>query len=233
MDIFVVGSAGSGKSTLVKGFSEFLKEKGYDVKCVNLDPATDPVYDAHADVRMYVRVEDVMRTFGLGVNGALLKSMEIASKHTRMLKVEGDFVLYDTPGQMELFIFSREGREFVMELAGNFAASIFLMDLSLLQDAESFLSAVLQNVIVSLRLSLPSLTVFTKSDVADVDIKKVMGKIYRTEGVLAELLEKVVDFIEYTTIPYRILKVSNIKKTGYDELFSALNELFCSCGDMS
>ncbi len=233
MDIFVVGSAGSGKSTLVKGFSEFLKEKGYDVKCVNLDPATDPVYDAHADVRMYVRVEDVMRTFGLGVNGALLKSMEIASKHTRMLKVEGDFVLYDTPGQMELFIFSREGREFVMELAGNFAASIFLMDLSLLQDAESFLSAVLQNVIVSLRLSLPSHTVFTKSDVADVDIKKVMGKIYRTEGVLAELLEKVVDFIEYTTIPYRILKVSNIKKTGYDELFSALNELFCSCGDMS
>ncbi len=233
MDIFVVGSAGSGKSTLVRGFSEFLRDKGYDVKCVNLDPASKPAYEAQADIRDYVRVEDVMREFELGVNGALLKSVEIGLRYAKKLKTMGDFVLYDTPGQMELFIFSKEGREFVKELSGSFAASLFLMDLSLLQDAESFMSAVLQNVIVSLRLSLPSLTVFTKSDLADIDVRMMMDEIYKAEGVLAELLEKVVDFIEYTTVPYRILKVSNVKKTGYEELFSAINELFCSCGDIS
>ncbi len=233
MDIFVVGSAGSGKSTLVRGFSEFLRDRGYDVKCVNLDPASKPTYKAQADIRDYVRVEDVMKEFELGVNGALLKSVEIGLRYAKKLKTMGDFVLYDTPGQMELFIFSKEGREFVKELSGSFAASLLLMDLSLLQDAESFMSAVLQNVIVSLRLSLPSLTVFTKSDLADIDVRMMMDEIYKAEGVLAELLEKVVDFIEYTTVPYRILKVSNVKKTGYEELFSAINELFCSCGDIS
>ena len=40
-------------------------------------------------------------------------------------------------------------------------------------------------------------------------------EIYRSEGVLAELLEKVLFFVEYTTIPYRVIKISNLKKTGF------------------
>ncbi|WP_456467651.1 PRK13768 family protein [Archaeoglobus sp.] len=233
MEIFVIGSAGSGKSTFVRSFSEFLREKGYKVSCVNLDPASDPIFRADADIRDYVRTEDVMRNYGLGVNGALLKSVELGLEFAERLKREADYVLYDTPGQMELFIFSKEGRKFVEKLSGSFTAALFLMDMTLVQDAESFLSAVLQDVIVSLRLSLPTLTVFTKVDVADSDINAMVDDISKKEGVLAELLEKIVEFIEYTTIPYRPIKVSNVKKTGYEELLSAINELFCACGDIS
>ena len=118
-------------------------------------------------------------------------------------------------------------------LSTTFTSAVFLVDMTLIRDVESFLSAVLQNVIVSLRLSLPTLTAFTKLDIADYDLEEMAGKIRESEGVLAELLEKVVDFIEYTTIPYRPIKISNIKKTGYEELFSAINELFCACGDIS
>jgi len=233
MEIFVIGSAGSGKSTFVRSFSEFLREKGYKVSCVNLDPASDPIFRADADIRDYVRTEDVMRNYGLGVNGALLKSVELGLEFAERLKREADYVLYDTPGQMELFIFSKEGRKFVEKLSGSFTAALFLMDMTLVQDAESFLSAVLQDVIVSLRLSLPTLTVFTKVDVADSDINAMVDDISKKEGVLAELLERIVEFIEYTTIPYRPIKVSNVKKTGYEELLSAINELFCACGDIS
>ncbi len=233
MEIFVIGSAGSGKSTFVRSFSEFLREKGYKVSCVNLDPASDPIFRADADIRDYVRTEDVMRNYGLGVNGALLKSVELGLEFAERLKREADYVLYDTPGQMELFIFSKEGRKFVEKLSGSFTAALFLMDMTLVQDVESFLSAVLQDVIVSLRLSLPTLTVFTKVDVADSDINAMVDDISKKEGVLAELLEKIVEFIEYTTIPYRPIKVSNVKKTGYEELLSAINELFCACGDIS
>ena len=80
MNVIVVGPAGSGKSTFVKSFSEFLKDD-YDVKTVNLDPASDPIYDAHADVREFVRTEEVMRDFNLGINGALIKSMDLALQH--------------------------------------------------------------------------------------------------------------------------------------------------------
>jgi len=55
MEIFVAGPAGSGKSTFVKSYSELLGEKGYSVCCVNLDPATEPLYDASKDIREYVK----------------------------------------------------------------------------------------------------------------------------------------------------------------------------------
>lgn len=233
MELFVLGCAGSGKSSFVKSFSEFLLEKGYEVRCVNLDPASEPVYRANRDIREYVKTEDVMRKFKLGVNGALIKSVELAAEYAEKLKEEGDFVLYDTPGQLELFIYSEAGRKFVESLSETFSASLFLVDLTMLVDPESLLSAIMQNVIVTLRLSLPSLTVFTKSDVADADVSAMITELRKREGVLAEMLEKVVGFIELTTIPYRPIKISNVKKTGYDELFSAINELFCACGDIS
>jgi GTPase SAR1 family protein len=96
MNIVVIGPAGSGKSTFVKNFSEYLKD--YDVKVVNLDPASDPIYKADRDVRKFVKTEDVMRKYGLGINGALLKSIDLALEHMDKLLVEGDFVIYDTPG---------------------------------------------------------------------------------------------------------------------------------------
>jgi len=89
MEIFVIGSAGSGKSTFVKNFSKFLSEKGYEVKCVNLDPASDPIYKTDADIREYVRTEDIMARYKMDVNGALLKSIELGLKFVGKLKKEG------------------------------------------------------------------------------------------------------------------------------------------------
>ncbi len=233
MRVFVIGPAGSGKSTFVGEFSSYLREKGFDVRCVNLDPATEPTYPADADIRQFVRTEEVMRQFRLGINGALIKSIEMVADYAEELKCDGDFVLYDTPGQMELFIYSEAGRRLVEKMSSGFTSALFLMDLTIISDAESFLSAVLQNVVVSLRLSLPTLTVFTKADAADVDIKALTEGISKHSGVLAELLERVVFFIEYTTIPYRPIKVSNLTWSGFEDVFAAINELFCACGDIS
>ncbi|MBO8178922.1 MAG: ATP/GTP-binding protein [Archaeoglobus sp.] len=233
MEIFVLGCAGSGKSTFVKNFSEYLEEKGYRVDCVNLDPASEPIYRTSKDIREFVKTEHVMDEYRLGINGALIKSVEIAANYANKLKCSGEFVLYDTPGQLELFIYSLAGRKFVEELSSTFSMSIFLVDSTLITDPESLLSAVMQNAVVSLRLNLPSLTVFTKTDVSEIDVTSLLNELRMKEGVLAELMEKVVDFIEVTSIPYRLIKISNLKKTGYDNLFSAVNELFCSCGDIS
>jgi len=67
----------------------------------------------------------------------------------------------------------------------------------------------MQNVVVSLRLNLPSLTVFTKTDVSEISVTSLLHELRGREGMLAELMEKVVDFIELTTIPYRPIKISN------------------------
>ncbi|HID43423.1 MAG TPA: GTPase, partial [Archaeoglobaceae archaeon] len=117
MNLIVLGPAGSGKSTFVKSFSGYLKDKDYDVKSVNLDSASDPIFEATADIREFVRAEDVMREYRLGINGALIKSMEIAVESIDNILVEGEFVLYDTPGQMELFLYSKEGLRIVEKIS--------------------------------------------------------------------------------------------------------------------
>lgn len=235
MNLIVLGPAGSGKSTFVKSYSEYLREKDYEVKTVNLDPASDPVFDADVDIREFVRTEEIMHEYRLGVNGALIKSMEIAVRNISNILVKGDFVLYDTPGQMELFLYLREGLRFIEEISANlWTAGIFIVDAAVASTPENFISILAQNAVISLRTALPTLTVLNKIDIADfnLDLEKIRRGISEG-GVLSELLEKLIIFMEHTTVPYRPVKISSVTREGFDDVFSAINELFCSCGDIS
>jgi len=233
MKIFVLGPAGCGKSSFVKAFSEYLREMDLDVKCVNLDPATDPIFDASVDIRNFVKTEEIMEKFKLGINGALIKSMEESLKHIENLNLSGDYILYDTPGQMEIFVYSQSGVKMVEKLSDQTTLGLFLIDSALIADAENFLSAIMQNAIVSLRLSIPTATIITKSDIVDVDIERIRKEISRKDTVLAELLEKTTHFIEYTTLSQRIVKISSLKKSGFSDVYSLIKEMFCTCGDVS
>ncbi len=232
MRVFVIGTAGSGKSTLVKEFGEFLKNN-YDVKLVNLDPASDPIYPADLDIRKFVRTEELMKRYGLGINGALLKSVELMLDFVEDFRVSADFVLYDTPGQMELFIYSESGIEFVRRISDKFTAGVFMLDSTMVKTPENFVSAILQNVVVALRLSIPTIAVFSKTDLCDLRTEEILKELKVKTGVLAELMEKITPILDYSTIKYRTLKVSSVKKTGFEDLLSSLRELFCACGDLS
>jgi len=235
MNIIVIGPAGSGKSTFVKSFSECLKDD-YDVKTVNLDPASDPIYDASADIREFIKTEDIMKEYNLGINGALIKSMELALQHIDKLILKGDYVLYDTPGQMELFLYLKAGIEIAKKIAeSDWTVGIFIVDSEVASTPENFVSILAQNAVISLRMAVPTITVFNKCDVIDIyytpsNLKEILDKV---EGTLAELIEKLFDFIEYTTVRYRIVKISSTKMVGFDEVLSVINEVFCSCGDIS
>lgn len=233
MQIFVLGPAGSGKSTFVREFSKFLISLGYEVKCVNLDPASEPIYKADVDVRDYVRTEIVMLEYGLGINGAMLKSIDFMLEFSYKLKMDAEFVLYDTPGQMEVFIYSESGLDLVERLKGVQTCGIFLIDSGMVRTPENLASAILQNVVVMLRLGIPTLTVITKSDLWDIDVKNIMAKIKSEKGVLSEIMENLTPLFEYTSLRYRTLKISSVKKSGFEDLLSALRELFCACGDLS
>ena len=233
MNIIVIGPAASGKSVFVKSFKEFLIRKGYNAKAINLDPATNPIYEADRDIRKFVKTEEVMEKYKLGINGALMKSVEIAGEHIEDLVVEGDFVLFDTPGQMELFIYSKAGEKIVENLP-EFKCCIFLVDSEIALNPENFVSILMQNVIVSLRTSLPTLTVFNKSDLVKLkNYDDIMEELKNKAGVLAELLEKTLFFFKYTSLPYKQISISALNKTGFEDVFDAINELFCSCGDIS
>ena len=77
MFVIVIGPAAAGKTSLAIK----LAENGI---LINLDPATS--IDADIDIRKWIRVEDVQKKYSLGINGALLKSMELISENNEWIK---------------------------------------------------------------------------------------------------------------------------------------------------
>lgn len=80
-------------------------------KCsvVNLDPANDNTnYECAIDVRDLVKLEEIMKDDGLGPNGGILYAMEELEHNIEWLEkglssLGEDYVLFDCPGQVELF----------------------------------------------------------------------------------------------------------------------------------
>ncbi len=76
--IFVLGTAGSGKSELTGVFTRWLELQGENAMAVNLDPGAISIpYSANVDVRDYIRVESLMEEYGLGPNGGLMLASEM------------------------------------------------------------------------------------------------------------------------------------------------------------
>ena len=100
---------GSGKTTLCDGMQQFLGAIGRKCSVVNLDPANDHVsYPCALDVRDLVTLEDVMEKEELGPNGGVLYALEELEENWEWLEdglkeLGQDYVLFDCPGQVELF----------------------------------------------------------------------------------------------------------------------------------
>ena len=105
----VVGPPGAGKSTYCDGMQQFMGAIGRKASVVNLDPANDKTpYEAAVDVRDLVTLEEIMKDDELGPNGAVLYALEELEQNidwlTEQLKSLGeDYLLFDCPGQVELF----------------------------------------------------------------------------------------------------------------------------------
>ena len=71
INIFFVGTAGSGKSTLTHTFQSWMNSLGLDAITVNLDPGVDYLmYTPDIDIREWVSLTEIMKTHNLGPNGA-------------------------------------------------------------------------------------------------------------------------------------------------------------------
>ena len=232
MNLIVLGAAGSGKTLFTENFGEYLSELGYSVRRVNLDPASRPRYEADRDIREFIRTEEVMEREKLGINGALIRSAELSIEYLDEVILDADYVIYDTPGQLELFIFTNFGVELVKRL-GSFTVGIFLVDSSRIINPNQYAAMVSQSAVITLLLQIPVLTVFNKSDLHELMEFDFYKKELEKEGVLGEFFDNLLRFIEGTSVIYRPLKISAKNFEGFDELLNVINEVFCSCGDLS
>ncbi|KEF55525.1 uncharacterized protein A1O9_08275 [Exophiala aquamarina CBS 119918] len=107
----VIGPPGAGKSTYCNGMQQFMGAIGRKCSIVNLDPANDRTsYSAAVDVRDLVTLESIMDDDDtrLGPNGGVLFALEELEENyvwleDRLAALGDDYVLFDCPGQVELF----------------------------------------------------------------------------------------------------------------------------------
>ena len=122
--IYLVGTAGSGKSTLTGVLADWMQDAKLSVATVNLDPGVLHLsYGPDVDIRDYLSLQGVMEKYNLGPNGGLIASIDLMSAHIDKIQNEidelgADFILLDTPGQIELFAFRDTGPLIVSSLGG-------------------------------------------------------------------------------------------------------------------
>ena len=91
---------------------------------VNLDPGNDVLpYECAVDVMELISLEDAMEELGLGPNGGLVYCMEYLEKNLDWLEEKisaecaGKYVLFDCPGQVELFTHHHSMRNIAEKLS--------------------------------------------------------------------------------------------------------------------
>lgn len=169
--IYFVGTAGSGKSTLVKAYKEWLENSGIDSIIINLDPGVDGLpYEADIDIREWVALDEVMQEYGLGPNGAQIVAADLMAVNIRKITeilepIKTTYVLVDTPGQLELFAFRESSKAIVESFGSDRSMVLYLSDPLLCKTSNGFVSNMVLSSLVQFRLGLPTLNILTKSDV--------------------------------------------------------------------
>ena len=178
--IFIVGTAGSGKSLLTSKIHEYYTRNGAFSAILNLDPGVESLpYSCDIDVRDYVDIVSIMKQYDLGPNGALIMTNDlIASKidsiQDEIDEVNPDYLLIDTPGQIELFAYRASGKFLVQNLRIDEKMSIFLFDGALITSPINFVSIALLATSIKLRLGLPAINVLTKTDLIGKKLKDIL-----------------------------------------------------------
>ena len=171
--IFVVGTAGAGKSSLVTAYQRWARFLEVDVMAINLDPGAERVhYDPEFDVRDLVSLSDVMSEYDLGPNGAQILAADLVASQAedvfeQIEGLSGDMLIVDTPGQVELFAFREASSHLVDVLGHGRACLIFLFDPMLSRTPSGFVSQMLLSSIVHFRLGLPTANFLSKTDLLE------------------------------------------------------------------
>lgn len=142
--------------------------------CLSVDPAAEEfTYPVSVDIRELISLEDAMVELDLGPNGALLYCMEYMEENLQdWLQDElgsygdDDYLLFDCPGQIELYSHLSVFQTFVQELKldGWNVGCIYCLDSQFMEDSAKYISGCLTALSSMIQLELPHLNVLTKVD---------------------------------------------------------------------
>ncbi|PVV01231.1 hypothetical protein BB560_004360 [Smittium megazygosporum] len=212
---------------------------------VNLDPGNDNItYECSINIDDLITLEDVQTEFKLGPNGAMMYCMEYLEKNISWLIEElktykDSYLLFDFPGQVELFTHHKSVRNIIkiLENHNHRLTCIHLVDSSYCIDATKYISVLMTSLTTMMMLELPQINVFSKIDLLQnlgkldfnleyytqvMDLSYLLyhlnqsstEKYYKLNGALCELIE------EFNLVGFQTLCI-----TDKHSVFNLLKEI--------
>lgn len=238
--IFIVGTAGSGKSLLSSKINEYYTKNGAFTAILNLDPGVEDLpYACDIDVRDHIDIVSIMKQYELGPNGALIMANDlIASKideiRDQIEKVNPDYLIIDTPGQIELFAYRTSGSFLIDNLTQEEKMNIFLFDGALINTPVNFVSMALLATSIKLRLNLPTINALTKRDLIGDKLNEILRwstNLASLENAIAKeadgdtysLTTNILRGLNRSGFAQGLIPVSNVTGEGMVNLESALS----------
>lgn len=196
----VIGPAGSGKSTYCSSLYQHCEATRRSINIVNLDPAAENFnYPVAMDIRELISLEDVMEDLGLGPNGGLIYCMEHLEENldtwlTEELDnyLDDDYLVFDCPGQIELFSHVPVLKNFVEHLKRKDfnVCAVYLLDSQFMTDVTKFISGCMSSLSAMVQLELPHVNILSKMDLVKNkrDVEKYLNP--EPQMLLAELNQR-------------------------------------------
>jgi len=239
--IFVTGTAGSGKSMLTSRILEYYQKNGVFASVLNLDPGVESLpYRPDVDVRDYVDIVQIMQQYDLGPNGAMIMANDlIASKiddiQNEIHGVNPDYLIVDTPGQIELFAYRASGPFFIQNIDAGEKTNIFLYDGTMIASPTNFISISLLATSIKLRLGLPTINVMTKTDLIPDKIDQVLKwssdpisleeELKTLEGEAYSFATDILRTLNIGEFAGDLIPISNLTGEGMVNLQAALSRI--------
>ncbi len=232
---------------------------------VNLDPAvTHSPFQSNIDIRDSVNYKKVMEEYNLGPNGGIMTSLNLFA--TKVDQVMGllekratpdpenparkplKHVLVDTPGQIEVFVWSASGSILLDSFASSFPTVIaYIVDTPRTASTATFMSNMLYACSILYKTKLPMIVVFNKTDVKDAGFAKEWMTDYDAfqkalnddeegnafggqegsgsgSGYMGSLLNSMSLILEEFYSHLSVVSVSSLQGTGIDDFFEAVKD---------
>jgi GTPase SAR1 family protein len=121
---------------------------------------------------------------------------------------------------------------------------VFLLDPTLGLRGNSAAIVTLMAIVIRLGLGIPTLPVLSKADLINVksviyspsyytEVDQILDELRSGGEVLTDMLVEVLNIVKKYLRPERLLAVSALNGYGIEDLYKAIHEIFCTCGDLT
>jgi GTPase SAR1 family protein len=242
--VYFIGTAGSGKSTLTYNFQQWMSLRELDAITVNLDPGAENLpYEPDVDIRDWISLKEIMDTYGLGPNGAQIACADMLALNTDDIKksieaFKSDYILMDTPGQLELFVFREAGKYIIKFLNPTRSIIAYLLDPGLTKTPSGFISQLLLSINTNFRLGQSQVNILSKADILSEKQLNLIEKWANNPEELNNSLEKekasiykeissrILDLIEEFESQFKIFPTGKENFFGLEDLYAQIQLQF-------